>query len=224
MKRALIFYGGWAGHDPDRVSQRFERILRTNGFEVDRCEGVDVLSDYARLLSYDLLVPCVTMGKISPEQENNIANAVAGGIGLAGCHGGMCDAFRESTLWQFVTGGQWVSHPGDDGVEYEVEIVERADALPKNIKNFKVVSEQYYLHVDPAVKVLATTRFPIASGYHVANGSVDMPVVWTKMWGKGRVFYCSLGHNDALFESCSEAESIMESGMLWAAKHDNTHK
>jgi type 1 glutamine amidotransferase len=45
-----------------------------------------------------------------------------------------------------------------------------------------------------------------------------MPVAWTKRWGEGRVFYCSLGHNDKLFENCPSAELFMERGMLWAAK------
>lgn len=218
MKKALIFYGGWQGHDPAAVSARFKRILLTNGFEVDRVEGVECLSDGNALLDYDLIVPCITMGKLSAEQENNICRAIESGVGLAGCHGGMCDAFRESTTWQFMSGGQWVSHPGNDGVEYEVNIVKGASPIVEGIEDFKVVSEQYYLHVDPAIEVLATTRFPVADGPHRINRPIEMPVVWTKYWGKGKVFYCSLGHNDALFERCRPAELIMERGMLWAVR------
>lgn len=218
MKKALVFYGGWQGHDPIAVSARFERLLCANGFEVDRVEGVDCLDDGDALLSYDLIVPCVTMGKLSAVQERNICRAVECGVGLAGCHGGMCDAFRESTTWQFMTGGQWVSHPGNDGVEYEVNIIKGSSPIVEGIEDFKVVSEQYYLHTDPAIEVLATTHFPVADGPHRLNRPIEMPVVWTKRWGEGRVFYCSLGHNDALFESCRHAELIMERGMLWAAR------
>ena len=49
-------------------------------------------------------------------------NAVKSGVGLAGCHGGMCDSFREHTEWQFMTGGQWVAHPGNDGTKYTVKM------------------------------------------------------------------------------------------------------
>lgn len=218
MKKALIFYGGWQGHDPAAVSARFERLLRANGFEVDRVEGVECLSDGDALLSYDLIVPCFTMGRLSAEQERNVCRAVESGVGLAGCHGGMCDAFRESTTWQFMTGGQWVSHPGNDGVEYEVNIVKGSSPIIEGIEDFSVKSEQYYLHTDPAIEVLATTHFPIADGPHRLNRPIEMPVVWTKRWGEGRVFYCSLGHNDKLFENCPSAELLMERGMLWAAK------
>ena len=67
-----------------------------------------------------MFVPVWTMGEISKEQCENVSEAVASGMGLIGCHGGMCDAFRNNVLWQFMTGGNWVSHPGGDGVEYKV--------------------------------------------------------------------------------------------------------
>ena len=217
MKRALIFYGGWEGHEPEPVSRRMESILKAHGFEVDRMAGTDCLSDREALLGYDLIVPCVTMGTLPREAEKNVCYAVSCGVGLAGCHGGMCDAFRNSTDWQFRTGGQWVAHPGNDGVEYTVHICRGSSAITEGISDFTVISEQYYLHVDPAIEVLATTRFPIADGLHAGNKPVDMPVAWTKFWGTGRVFYCSLGHHEDIFEKYPEASLLMERGMLWAA-------
>ena len=217
MKRALIFYGGWEGHEPEPVSRRMESILIAHGFEVDRMAGTDCLSDRETLLGYDLIVPCVTMGTLPREAEKNVCYAVSCGVGLAGCHGGMCDAFRNSTDWQFMTGGQWVAHPGNDGVEYTVHICHGSSAITEGIADFTVISEQYYLHVDPAIEVLATTRFPIADGLHAGNKPVDMPVAWTKFWGTGRVFYCSLGHHEDIFEKYPEASLLMERGMLWAA-------
>ena len=176
MKRALIFYGGWEGHEPALVSARLETILHRAGFEVDRCEGVECLADLDRLMTYDLIVPCVTMGTLPREYEKNVSHAVCEGVGLAGCHGGMCDAFRQSTEWQFITGGQWVAHPGNDGVMYTVNIRRGFAPITEGIADFTVTSEQYYLHIDPAVEVLATTRFPMADGPHAVNQPVDMPV------------------------------------------------
>ncbi len=218
MKKALIFYGGWSGHDPEQVSRRFEGILASNGFAVDRVEGVECLADRDYLMTFDLIVPCVTMGTLPRECEKAVSYAVSRGVGLAGCHGGMCDAFRNSTEWQFITGGQWVSHPGNSGVTYTVSVRRGESPIVDGIADFSLTSEQYYLHVDPAVHVLATTRFPIANSYHAANGAVDMPVVWTKYWGLGRVFYCSIGHSDEVFATCPSATLLMERGMLWAAE------
>lgn len=218
MKKALIFYGGWEGHDPARVSARFAEMLEKNSFAVDLVEGTEALEDGEKLLTYDLIVPCMTMSTLPRACEKNISYAVSRGVGLAGCHGGMCDAFRNSTEWQFITGGQWVAHPGNDGVKYTVNIRRGSSPIIDGIEDFEIISEQYYLHVDPAIEVLATTRFPVANGYHAANKPVDMPVVWTKYWGMGRVYYCSLGHNDGVFAASPSACLLMERGMLWAAE------
>ena len=90
--------------------------------------------------------------------------------------------------------------------------------ITEGITDFDVKSsEQYYMHVDPAVKVLATTRFPTADGPHVPNGTVDMPVVWTKVFGKGRVCYNSLGHQANVVDSEPNL-TLMRRGFAWAAK------
>ena len=155
---------------------------------------------------------------IYPLQLLMIALAVGAGVGLAGCHGGMCDSFRNDTEWQFITGGQWVSHPGGDGIDYTVNIRHGSSPIVEGLEDFPVCSEHYYLHVDPSIEVLATTRFPIVPYYHISNKPVDMPVAWTKFWGNGRVFYNSLGHHDDVFEKSPNAEVLMERGMLWAAQ------
>lgn len=216
MKKALIFWGGWDGHEPQLVSKRFGKMLEKNGFQVDIHEGLDCIMDKEKLLTYDLLVSCVTMSEM-PDCEP-ISYAVSRGVGLAGCHGGMCDSFRECCPWQFMTGGQWVSHPGGNGVNYMVNVCKGSSPIVEGIEDFPVCSEQYYMHVDPAIEVLATTRFPVVNSYYAANKPVDMPVAWTKYWGLGRVFYCSLGHHDDVFDNSPSAAVLMERGMIWAAE------
>jgi type 1 glutamine amidotransferase len=218
MKKALIFQGGWDGHEPVLVSQRFERILKEEGFSATVADNLDCLADLEKLMDLDLLVACWTMGQIDGAYTANVAKAVGAGVGLAGCHGGMCDSFRWDTQWQFITGGQWVSHPGGDGVDYTVNILSKSNPITEGLEDFPVCSEHYYLHIDPAIEVLASTRFPSISYYHIANKPVDMPVVWTKMWGNGRVFYNALGHHDDVFDKSPNAETIMRRGMLWAAE------
>jgi type 1 glutamine amidotransferase len=216
MKKALIFQGGWDGHEPVQVSKIFKDILIEGGFDVDLYDNLDCLADAEKLKELDLIVPVWTMGSINGQYVKNVSEAVAQGTGLAGCHGGMCDSFRDNVDWQFMTGSQWVAHPGNDGVEYMVHVL-KDNYFTKGLEDFKVCSEQYYLHVDPAVKVYATTAFPVIDGPHAANGRVDVPVVYTKMWGTGKVFYTSLGHHADIF-SIPEAFEIMKRGLLWAAR------
>ena len=218
-KKALIVWGGWDGHQPKEVATIFAEALTAEGFEVEVSDTLDAFKDGEKLKALDLIVPVWTMGKITNEQLHPVAEAVKSGVGIGGCHGGMCDSFREATEWQFMTGGQWVAHPGNSGVTYAVNITDKSHSITAESNDFSITSEQYYLHTDPANKVLATTKFPSpgADGPHTTNGNVDMPVVWTKMYGQGRVFYCSLGHcADDIRKP--EVLKIMTRGLLWAAK------
>lgn len=218
MKRALIFQGGWDGHEPQLTSKRFASLLEKHGYEVTISDTLDCLADAEALKQLDLIVACWTMGTIDHQYVQNISAAVCAGVGLAGCHGGMCDAFREDTEWQFMTGGQWVSHPGGDGISYTVNICHGSSPITEGLSDFEVCSEHYYLHIDPAIEVLATTRFPLVTYNHISNKPVDMPVCWTKFWGNGRVFYTSLGHHDDVFDKSPTAEVLMERGMVWAGE------
>lgn len=220
-KKALIVWGGWDGHEPEQVAGLFRTILETEGFAVTVSDSLDKFADEDLVLQQTLLIPVWTMGKISAEQRDPILKAVREkGIGIAGCHGGMGDAFREDTEWQFMTGGQWVAHPGNDGVRYPVNIKVHDHPITRDVPDFEVVSEQYYMHTDPANQVLATTPFPTpgVDGPHAPN-PCEMPVVWTKRYGAGRVFYNALGHHRDVLEARWPME-LMRRGFLWAAKSD----
>jgi len=216
MKKALLVKGGWDGHQPNEVTNVFNSMLKEESFDTKISDTLEVFRDLEYLKSLDLIVPTWTMGEIERDLALNVMEAVAGGVGLAGCHGGMCDAFRDSTEWQFMTGGQWVAHPGGDDVEYTVNITNNSSIITDGVKDFKVISEQYYVHVDPCIEVLATTRFPSVVWYNSSNGVVDVPVLWTKRWGHGRVFYSSLGHHADVFD-IPGAYTTMKNGLLWAA-------
>jgi len=205
---ALIVQGGWQGHEPKQVADILEGVLRKHGFDVEVSDTLDAYLDAEKLKGLDLIVPEWTMGEIGKEQWAGLNEAVKSGVGIAGVHGGMGDSFRQNTDYQFMVGGQWVAHPGGV-IDYRVHIVDHADPVTAGLGNFDMHSEQYYMHVDPAVHVLATTTFEF-------NGCT-MPVVWKKLWGKGRVFYSSLGHVAKDFDT-PEALTVIERGMLWAAE------
>jgi len=71
------------------------------------------------------------------------------------------------------------------------------------------------MHVDPANEVLATTTF--SGEYSPWVAGTVMPVVWKRAWGKGRVFYSSLGHVAVDF-NVPEACEIVRRGMHWATR------
>lgn len=213
MREALIVWGGWPGHEPEQCASIIAKMLEEEGFKVHLETSTKVFAD-PNLSAMSLIVPIFTMSKIEKEEAANLSQAVRDGVGLAGYHGGMGDAFRESVEYQFMCGGQWVAHPGNI-IDYRVNVVRPDDPVMQGIEDFDYHSEQYYMHVDPSNEVLATTTF---SGEHAPwIEGVVMPVVWKRRHGSGRVFYSSLGHVAKEFE-VPEMRAILKRGMLWAAR------
>jgi type 1 glutamine amidotransferase len=213
-KKVLFVWGGWNGHEPKQSVDIFVPWMKSEGAKVTVSDTLESYLDESLMESLDLVVQIWTMGKISREQEAGLLKAIKGGAGLAGWHGGIGDSFRDNVEYQFMVGGQWVAHPGGV-IDYEVKITNHEDPITKGLKDFAMHSEQYYMHVDPNVKVLSTTTF---TGEHAPwiNGCV-MPVTWKKYYGDGRVFYSSLGHVMADFD-VSEALEIQKRGIRWAAE------
>lgn len=212
-KKILYTYGGWEGHEPRQSVDLFKPWLEREGARVDLSDNLEPYADKTYMSRIDLVIQIVTMAEITPEQEKGLLAAVSGGAGLTGWHGGLCDSFRMHTGYQFMTGGQWVAHPGGV-IDYRVRITDREDPVTKGLNDFNMHSEQYYMHVDPNMKVLAATTF---SGEHADwIEGCTMPVAWKKMYGRGRIFYTSLGHVMKDFE-VPEALEIMQRGIMWAS-------
>jgi uncharacterized protein len=216
MKKALMTWGGWEGHTPKQSVDVFEPFLREQGYDVTVVNTLDVYLDEPFMRALDLIVPVWTMSTITREQEQGLLAAVASGVGVAGWHGTMGDSFRNSTDYQFMVGGQWVAHPGGI-IDYTVNITNHDDPVTAGLSDFQMHSEQYYMHVDPGNRVLATTTFSGEYGGTPWIAGTVMPVVWKRAWGQGRVFYSSLGHVAGDF-AVLEARTIMQRGMLWAAR------
>ncbi|MCM3717786.1 ThuA domain-containing protein [Fictibacillus phosphorivorans] len=206
MKKALIVSGGWSGHKPKEISEILAAFLKKNDFEAEISNTLDIFLDEEKINQVDLIVPNWTMGDLTDGQLQPLLQAVRNGVGLAGIHGGMGDAFRNATDYQFMVGGQFVAHPGGDNVEYTVHMGHPHPAT-EGIHDFTVTSELYYMHVDPVIEIIAYTTIE----------DIRMPVAWTKMFGKGRIFYCALGHSIDLVER-EEVTKMVTQGMVWAAK------
>jgi uncharacterized protein len=213
-RKALVVWGGWEGHEPRQCAEIFAPLLEQAGFDVEVHTTLDVYTDENKMRSFDLISQIYTMSQISKEQEKGLLATIKAGTGFAGWHGGMADAFRNNTEYQFMVGGQWVAHPGNI-IDYEVNIINHDDPITAGLNDFKMHSEQYYMHVDPNNEVLATTTF---SGEHAPwiEGTV-MPVVWKRRWGEGKIFYSSLGHVAKDFD-VPEAREITRRGLIWASR------
>ncbi len=218
-KRALVVFGGWDGHTPRESASVFAPLLRDAGYEVETVESMDVYTDAGKMSSFSLVLPIWTMGQISDEQDQGLRAAVREGVGLAGFHGGIIDAFRNNVSYQWMTGGQWVSHPGGYIPSYTVKIADHSHPITHGIRDFTLRdTEQYWMHVDPQNHILANTIFTGEYGDTdlYKHGTV-MPYAWTKSWGKGKVFVAAWGHTFRDFD-VPEAKEIVRRGLLWASR------
>ncbi len=223
-RKILFTHGGWQGHEPKKFVDHLTPWLKDSGAEVSVFDSLEPYTDKDLMNEIDLVMQIFTMSSINEDQEKGLLEAVReNGTGMAGWHGGMCDAFRQNVEYQFMTGGQWVSHPGGV-IDYEVNIVDDEDPVSRGLNDFPMKSEQYYMHVDPNMKVLATTRF---NGDHAPwiDGCV-MPVAWKKMYGKGRIFYTSVGHNLSHVTDVPDAIELIKRGVRWASasKYEKAEK
>ncbi len=215
--RALVLWGGYSGHQPREAVERFLPFLEKAEFEVMVADDLAAYTDASVMSRVSLILQNWTTGDLTADQFHGLSDAVRSGAGLVGWHGGLCDAFRHLPAYQFMTGGQWLAHPGGSHAPYTIDIADGAAADPvmAGLGSFSIVSEQYYLAVDPAVEVLATTTFrrPVEAPW---IEEAVIPAVWRKRWDKGRVFYVSWGHQASDFD-VEEARLIVERGLLWAA-------
>lgn len=234
--KAVIFAGGWHGHTPTAFADWATNLLIEQECSVETFATLEPLTDRAKMQSFDLIIPIWSSGRsshsaewgnLTREQEAGLLQAVEDGVGIAGWHGQMGDAFRDRPNYHFMVGGQFVGHPPgwpdnpdpeEDFIDYRVKIVRPDDPLVSGLSDFWVHGEQYYMHVDPSNEVVATTRF--SGEYLPWIEGCEMPVVWKRRWGKGRVFYCSIGHTVRELE-IPEVHEIMKRGMLWAGRQFN---
>src|SRR3954463_10223004 len=193
-RQALVVRGGWEGHSPVEATERFIPFLKEHGFAVEVHDGPEVYADADKLAATDLVVQCYTQGLATDEQVLGLSAAVAGGTGLAGWHGGVCDSFRGSPDYLQLTGGQWAAPPGGF-VEHEVAVVpeRRGHQIVEGLDRWELNTEQYWVLTDDLNDVLATTTFGVGDETRWRE-ELPCPAVWTRQWGKGRVFVSTIGH------------------------------
>ena len=218
-KSCLIVFGGWDGHTPKPCAELFADQLSQDGYEVHLRDTLDAYLDQDLLRTLSLIVPIWTMGKITDQQWAGLNQAVQSGVGLAGFHGGMIDAFREQAEYQWMTGAQWVAHPGNIIDRHRVYLEDDGHPITAGLSDFDLLhTEQYYCHHDPGNHVLATTVFDQAHGDpSLYTAHTVMPYAWTKTWGRGRVFGAAWGHTAEDFK-IPEAKEIVRRGMHWASR------
>ena len=212
-KNVLVVWGGWEGHKPSLFASHVEKWLISENANYQINNSLNAYDNLKELIKYDLIIQSVTLGQISENQEANLVKAVRSGVGIAGAHGGLADSFRNNTNYQFMIGGQFVKHPGGK-VKFKINMLD--DKLTEGLDDFEIFTEQYYLHYDPNIEIIANTKFNGETFPWIED--VVMPVSWKKTYGKGKVFYISIGHDPNELMMHEDGWKLLTRGFVWATR------
>jgi hypothetical protein len=178
---------------------------KTRAFTADFSCEYDVF-EAASLAKYDAVVLNNTTNlKLSDTQQQALLAFVRGGKGLIGIHAAS-DNFYQWTDGAKMVGALFNGHPwGGDGT-WAFKVDEPSHILTKAFggKGFKLKDEIYEMK-DPYSRancrvLLSLDLSDPATGGKGQRADKDFAVAWIRKEGKGRVFYCSLGHDTNVFQ------------------------
>jgi type 1 glutamine amidotransferase len=229
-RQALVVRGGWEGHQPVEATDLFIPYLKGQGFAVTVADSPAPYADPDLMGGIDLIVQCMTMSTIEEDQLQGLIAAVEAGTGLAGWHGGIADAYRNSADYLQLIGGQFVAHAArmppaertgeqsDNYVPHRIVMTPAAADHPitAGIGDFELTTEQYWVLADDYNDVLATTT-TATRPWGAWQRPVTAPAIWTRQWGRGRVFVATPGHKVDILQD-PNVRTIVERGLLWAAR------
>ncbi|MDA3017915.1 MAG: ThuA domain-containing protein [Actinomycetota bacterium] len=229
MKQALVVRGGWDGHQPIETTDIFIPFLEQNGFKVRIENSPAIYADAEFMACVDLIQQTNTMNTIEKEEFAGLQAAIVNGTGFGGWHGGIVDSYRNSSDYLQMLGGQFASHPGklpeeridgqsDNFVPFTVNMTDLGKAHPitSDLSDFDLVTEQYWILHDDYNDVLATTTQKVRSGDPWSR-EITSPVIWTRNWGKGKIFVTTCGHNlEVVLDK--NVRTVIERGLLWASR------
>jgi type 1 glutamine amidotransferase len=220
--RVLFVLGSPPFHDIRTLPPILEKVLdQVGGFQVTRLEPPkdkppDDAAHLAKLKDikrsdYDVLVFYTSRYQLDELQERALEKFVEDGGGLVGLHGASF-RFSNSKVWMRLLGAQFTGHiKGTHPLN--IVIADPKHPIMAGIEPFTIVDEEYkHKFADVDKHVLGRFRERPPESDQTAN----MDMIWTREVGKGRVFYCSLGHDKEAWNNPNWQKLVVQ-GILWAA-------
>lgn len=139
--------------------------------------------------------------------KKNLIEFVASGKGFIGIHAAT-DTFYEWAEYGNLVGAYFDQHPWTSGTDVVISVEKGTEKHPLNA-GFRTgdlsFKEEIYQFKDPydPKKLNILTRLNTEKSTMDVGGikrkDNDFGTSWVKDYGKGRVFYCSLGHNNHIY-------------------------
>lgn len=175
------------------------------------------------LAQFDAVCFNNTTGELFEDEalKQSLLDFVRSGKGVIGIHAAT-DCFYQWADFGEMMGGYFDGHPWGADCTVTVKIDEPGHPLTAMFagKSFDIMDEIYQLKAPYSrenLRVLLSldTRFTDMHKQGINRKDGDFAISWIREFGGGRVFYCSLGHNEAVFWNKPVLEHYL-AGILYA--------
>jgi len=208
--RAILVFYRTEGFVHDSIPYINEAIrqlgARTGAFSADFSEDMGVFTP-ANLARYDAVVfnNTTRLDFKDPAQRAALLGFVKSGKGFVGIHAAS-DNFYTWPEAQEMLGGLFHDHPWISLDSEAVKIDDPANPVAAAFgrKGFWIREEIYQImgpYARDRQRVLLSLDMSMAENVRlgrVARTDADFPIAWIRDYGRGRVFYCSIGHNPSI--------------------------
>lgn len=230
--RALLLMGDAHGlHDQPLHYAELAGILAGEaGADVRITRDLDVLNP-GELERLDVIVNWTTFLEATAEQVQALLESVRGGTGFVALHGGNATFWNRPEYLQML-GSRWIYH--EPIRRFSVRIEQPSHPIVEGVSEFEIEDELFEIGGDTSQFEAFTEGFrergwaedvvrlgagPLPPDVTVLASAEGWPLVYTKMFGRGRVHYNALGHDERALRNDSYRRLVAQ-GVLWAAGAD----
>lgn len=202
-KRVLVISSGLV-HPSIKARGCLKTALRGNGeFDFDFKTGIEKLEklaggDYSSVIIY------LHRKNMSIQAFEALKDFVSAGGGLIGLHSATA-SFKDNEEYFNILGGKFVSH--EEVIEFSVKPEHGTDEIFSGIEEFRV-RDELYIH---------DFRGNIDVHFYTEKNGEKVPVVWTKIYGKGRVCYIEPGHLAASIQNTG-VKLLLDKALRWVTQ------
>jgi len=203
-EKIKLFFLQGGGHDWKGNFAILQPILeKTGDFEISASNDMDELKADS-IKKYNLILFYGSgLNFKNPEQEKGLIEFVKGGGAFAGIHSAT-DSFKNSEAYWQMIGGRFKGHGGG---KFWTRIVDKEHAITKGLEDFEIQDETYSHNY--------AKGFEPHSLVKIDRGAEQQSMGWCHEFGKGRVFYTSLGHGREAWVN-PHFQRLAVRGLYWA--------
>ncbi len=175
------------------------------------------LKNYSAVMFY-------TTGELpfTDAEKSALVEFLQSGHGFVGVHSAT-DTWYEWGVYNKIIGGYFNDHPWHQLVT--VDVVDPNSKLVSSLgKSFQITDEIYQIadfQADTSNVLLRLNPTSVdlnKSGVH--RRYYGWPIAWTRMFGKGRVYYNSLGHEEAVWNDPRYQDMLLQ-GIKWVMREED---